>query len=219
MSSKVTIGNVYSCEIDGTFVPVRIDAKRETSENSYRGTNLLTGSPIRINGDALKGSGLPEAEYLARKAKEDAAGSTTSDAPPADASKPTAKKGKKAEKASKPKAEKKAAKATDKPAGTKTPKAKAERQPAGPRPSLINAAVLVLSGAKKPMKVGDIIATAQDRKLWTPGEGKTPDATLYAAMLTDKHERFNRPEKGLWELTEAGKATVPAVRKAFAAQD
>jgi chromatin remodeling complex protein RSC6 len=206
MSAKVTIGNVYSCKIDNTMIPVRIDAKRETSENSYRGTNMITDAAIRVSGDALKGSGMPEKEFIERAAK--AAKSADADA-----------KNERAEeqKTSAAKTKKAAKKNASHAAVAKTKKTpKAPKAPAGPRPSLVNAAILILGGAKKPMSPGDILAAILDRKLWATGSGATPASTLSAAMLTDKRGRFNRADRGVWELTDAGRELIPAIKKVFA---
>ena len=61
--------------------------------------------------------------------------------------------------------------------GAKTPAKK--RQPKGPRHSLVNAAILVLAGAKEPMNAKAIVERATADRLYEPGDGKTPQATLY----------------------------------------
>jgi len=110
------------------------------------------------------------------------------------------------------------------PAKTKT--ARKERTPKGPRHSLANAAILVLSKAKEPMSAKAIVEQATADKLYTPGDGRTPDATLYSAMMRDKKARFERvdrqvdgkTQRGLWTLTAAGKAEIETIRQAFAAK-
>ncbi|MFB3894595.1 MAG: winged helix-turn-helix domain-containing protein [Phycisphaerae bacterium] len=110
-----------------------------------------------------------------------------------------------------------AATAEGKPAsGGKTPAKK--RQPKGPRHSLANAAILVLADAKEPMNAKAIVELATENGLYKPGDGKTPEATLYSAMLRDKKARFHKADRGVWTLTDAGKAEVETIRQAFAAK-
>ena len=108
----------------------------------------------------------------------------------------------KATKASAPKAA--AAKAaTAKPAAARAaaePSAKAV-----PRKglSLLNAAAAVLERSDAPMSVRAMIAEAKSEGLWTPGAGKTPEQTLYSAIIReikDKGEaaRFRKDGRGLF---------------------
>ena len=93
-----------------------------------------------------------------------------------------------------------------------------ERKPAAPRKSLANAAILVLTKAKEPMNAKAIVELATADGLYKPGDGKTPEATLYSAMLRDKKARFHKADRGVWTLTDAGKAEVDAIRQAFIAK-
>ena len=103
----------------------------------------------------------------------------------------------KASKASAPKA------ATAKPAAARAaaePSAKAV-----PRKglSLLNAAAVVLERSDAPMSVRAMIAEAKSEGLWTPGAGKTPEQTLYSAIIReikDKGEaaRFRKDGRGLF---------------------
>ncbi len=106
---------------------------------------------------------------------------------------------------------------------TKQPRsAKPAKQPRAPKPtkepkprrtSAIDAAAIVLADVKKPMRAVDLIAEMQSRGLWTSPGGKTPEATLYAAMtreITTKGDlaRFKKVERGLFEvrMTSGGEA-------------
>ncbi len=98
-----------------------------------------------------------------------------------------------------------------------------EREPAAPRKSLANAAILVLADAKEPMNAKAIVDAAVAAGWYEPGKGKTPWATLYSSMLREARDdgdkaRFRKTDRGLWELTAAGKAQVDAIRQAFAAK-
>jgi len=97
-------------------------------------------------------------------------------------------------------------------------RARGQRAGKGPRHSLANAAILVLAKAKGHMNAKAIVERATADGLYEPGKGKTPGATLYSAMLRDKKARFHKAERGVWALTDAGKAEVDAIRQAFAAK-
>jgi hypothetical protein len=98
-----------------------------------------------------------------------------------------------------------------------------ERKPAAPRKSLASAAVLVLAQAKEPMNAKAIVDAAIAGGWYERGKGKTPHATLYSSMLREARDdgekaRFRKAERGMWELTDAGKAHVQAIREAFASK-
>jgi len=76
------------------------------------------------------------------------------------------------------------------------------------RVSLLDAAATVLADAKAPMQAKQIVEAVVERGLWKPGEGKTPHATLYAAMTREiaakgKDARFRKVGRG--QFTAAGK--------------
>ena len=102
----------------------------------------------------------------------------------------------------------KPAKATDaklaKAAKPAAPKAKAAGKDAPRRGlSLLSAAAAVLEQSDEPLSVKAIIAKAKESGLWTPGSGKTPEQTLYSAIIRemrDKGEtaRFRKEGRGLF---------------------
>jgi hypothetical protein len=103
-----------------------------------------------------------------------------------------------------------AAKAEAKPA-KKTRAKKAAAEPKPKRVSAIDAAAEVLKDASAPMRAKELIEAMAARGLWTSPNGKTPEATLYAAMLreiTTKGEqaRFRKAERGLFAFNAAAKA-------------
>jgi len=75
--------------------------------------------------------------------------------------------------------------------------------------SLMDAAVHILSlGTGDPMRCKDIVDLVVKRQLWTPGKGKTPASTLYAAILreiTTKGDacRFVKTERGKFALKDS----------------
>jgi hypothetical protein len=106
-------------------------------------------------------------------------------------------------------------------ATTATPKdakaVKTTRQPKAPKEgkklSLINAAAKVLADAKEPMNVKQMLDRVVELGLWTPGNGKTPASTLYAAILRETgtkgaEARFEKVDRGHFRLTDAGRQSV-----------
>ena len=68
--------------------------------------------------------------------------------------------------------------------------------------SCLDAAAKVLAGKKKTaMTCRELIAVITERKMWSSPNGKTPHATLYAAMIREiaakgKDSRFQKTERG-----------------------
>ena len=102
--------------------------------------------------------------------------------------------------AAKPAASAKAARSPkSKPAEAKpatVPKADAEAaKPAEPKEakvrklSLLSAAAAVLAESDEPLNCRRMIDLAKERGLWTPGAGKTPEQTLYAAIMREIRDK------------------------------
>jgi hypothetical protein len=77
--------------------------------------------------------------------------------------------------------------------------------------SALDAAATVLASASKPMRTKDLIAEMAKRGLWTSPGGKTPEATLYAAMVREINtkgpaSRFARVDKGAFASRKKGGA-------------
>lgn len=69
------------------------------------------------------------------------------------------------------------------------------------RTSALDAAAQVLQAAGTPMRCKDLIATMAAKGLWTSPGGKTPEATLYSAILREigtkgNQARFRKTERG-----------------------
>jgi hypothetical protein len=106
---------------------------------------------------------------------------------------------------------KSATKSAKAPKAAKQPKAakpKTERKPAGDakpkRVSALDAAAEVLKKAGKPMRSQEMIAAMAEQGLWQSPAGKTPHATLYAAILREIGDkggkaRFRKTDRGLFE--------------------
>ncbi len=98
------------------------------------------------------------------------------------------------------KARRASAKATPAKAGSGGSGAPAKRR------SALDAAAIVLAKVKKPMNVKDIVEAMAVTGLWKSPGGKTPSATLYAAMHREiktkgKAARFRKVERGMFEAT------------------
>ena len=68
----------------------------------------------------------------------------------------------------------------------------------------LDAAAKILAKAKEPMGCKDVAEQAIDQGLWSPG-GKTPHATLYAAIIREiskkgKDARFAKVDRGRFQL-------------------
>lgn len=86
----------------------------------------------------------------------------------------------------------------------KTPKSKKAKTEKTKRISALDCAAQVLREAKAPMRCKDMIAAMQTQGLWTSPNGKTPEATLYSAILREISKkgdanRFRKLDRGLFE--------------------
>lgn len=99
------------------------------------------------------------------------------------------------------------AKGHKKAAAQKT-KATAEKKPK--RVSALDAAAQVLAKASKPMHAQELITAMADQGLWKSPGGKTPHATLYAAMMREERDkgresRFRKVDRGQFEFAGGSK--------------
>src|SRR5215470_14762858 len=106
-------------------------------------------------------------------------------------------------------------KSSKKSKGTKAAKPKAERKTADAKPkrlSALDAAAQVLQKSGQAMRSQEMIAAMAEQGLWTSPNGKTPHATLYAAILREigtkaKDARFRKTERGKFEYAGGGRRT------------
>jgi hypothetical protein len=88
--------------------------------------------------------------------------------------------------------------------GPKTPKApKPAKETKPKRVSALDAAEQVVAGAKVPMRAKEMIAEMEAKGLWKSPGGKTPEATLYAAIIREiatkgDKARFKKHDKGVF---------------------
>ena len=106
------------------------------------------------------------------------------------------------EMATKKSSKKSAAKTAKAPKAAKQPKAAKAAKPK--RVSTLDAAAEVLKQAAKPMRANEMIVAMAEAGLWESPNGKTPHATLYAAILREieakgAEARFRKVERGQFE--------------------
>jgi hypothetical protein len=97
------------------------------------------------------------------------------------------------------------AKAAPKPAkakGAKAP-AKAKKDAKPKRVSALDAAAQVLAASRVPMRAKEMVAEMESKGLWKSPGGKTPEATLYAAIIREiaakgNAARFKKHERGVF---------------------
>jgi hypothetical protein len=94
------------------------------------------------------------------------------------------------------------------PKGKKPKSKKADGEPKPKRPSALDAAAVVLKNAGQPMRAQEMIAAMAEQGLWTSPGGKTPHATLYAAIIREitvkgSESRFRKTDRGLFEFNAA----------------
>jgi hypothetical protein len=90
-----------------------------------------------------------------------------------------------------------------KPASKKAPAKKSPAKKSGKKMSALDAAAKVLSASKAPMRAKEMIEQMAAKGYWKSPGGKTPHATLYAAILREigakgKDARFKKMDRGLF---------------------
>lgn len=195
--NQITIGGTYYAKVTDKVVPVRID--RENANGGWDATNLATNKKIKIkSAQRLRG----EAKTDAMKAAKAVAKGNLADGITVPKSKPRSKKKLTAEERREKVRQANAKRSeapTDKPKTTRTRS----------KVSLIDAAAQVLAETSEPMNTKELVDHVIEMRLWTPGSGKTPHATLYSAILREiktkgDESRFVKAERGKFIL--AGKA-------------
>ena len=209
------VGRCYAAKVSGQMATIRIDA--ENPRGGWDATNLRTRKKVRIkSAQRLRGKAparpgrrkkivsLAEYEADAKAARKDDVAKTC--LPPA---------GRQAVEA---------VEKGDLTKGVKVPTAKKKHQPkAGKvekkerKPSGLDATAQVLAEAKDPMGTKEMVERMLAKGLWKTN-GKTPAATIYAAIIREiavkgNESRFRKTDRGHFELTAAGIASRTATGK------
>jgi hypothetical protein len=204
--NQIKVGGLYTAKVSDKLVTVRIDSAH--TSGGWNATNTATGKRIRIkSAQRLRGAAKGGAKAETTKAPEPAA---AKNAKATATAKVAAKGGAKAEttKAPEPAASKDLKDAKAKVAGTKSKKASGEKKPK--RVSALDAAAQVLKSAGRPMRAQELITAMAEQNLWKSPGGKTPHATLYAAMLREgrdkgKAARFTKVDRGQFAFNKESK--------------
>jgi len=203
--NEIKIGRHYTAKVSGRMATVRIDV--ENPNGGWDATNVTTGKKVRIKSaqrlrHETRGPGKSAAAMkavhkadqenarLADERAKAADGQTASERAMAQSA-PRAKKVKKATKGAKA--------ATKHPTGK--PAAKGAKRPSG-----LDAAAQVLAEAGEPLNTKDMVERMLAKGLWKTG-GKTPAATIYAAIIREikvkgDDARFRKAERGKFELAK-----------------
>jgi hypothetical protein len=192
--NEVKIGGLYRAKVSDKLVTVRIDSTN--SHGGWNAVNTATGKRIRIkSAERLRGPAASKGEQKkAPAAKEGKAARKPAESQQqigeAPRNESTQGEAAKLETARAKKAVRK-----DKDAKTK-------------RTSALDAAAQVLKAEGKPMTCKAMIAAMAEQGLWTSPNGKTPQATLYSAILreirkaveTGTVSRFRKTDRGQFEF-------------------
>jgi len=198
---EVKVGGTYLAKVTDKVVQVRIDG--ESRFGGWDATNLATKKKVRIKSAQRLRGAAPKAEAVdEKKAKVEAwrkevAAKTAQPDPALDKAVADAKNTRAA----------------------KVAKAAKAKQPR--KPGCLDAAVQVLAEVKKPLQADEMVKRMLAKGLWKT-KGKTPEATLYAAIIREigakgKVARFRRAKvnetkdgkahalRGYFDLADAGK--------------
>ncbi|TWT51766.1 hypothetical protein KOR42_34530 [Thalassoglobus neptunius] len=98
---------------------------------------------------------------------------------------------------------------SDPPSSNTNTKPTKAKPPAKKKLSMLDAAAVVLGNASEPLTSKQLIEQLAQQKLWTSPNGKTPHATLYAALVREingkgEASRFSKVDKGLFALAQNG---------------
>jgi len=174
--AEVRVGEMYAVKVSGNVVPVVID--EEHPKGGWTGTNQETNRQVRIKGaQRLR---CPWDEYLQGGDGDDQAEADTA---PQSAEEP------------------------EREPDAKKPKKRATHAKAGDdkaKMSGLDAAAKVLEEAGEPLNCKAIVERAFEAGYWQ-SDGKTPAATIYAAILREIQKkgadaRFRKAARGKFEL-------------------
>jgi len=163
---SVKLGVAYAAKVSGNVVPVRLE--KVNPHGGWDGVNLTTKKPVRIkSSQRLRGLWPKKTMPIVTEKADDQGVAETVAA---------VEKGNLAEGVTVPEAKKRG--------GKKATKAKAAPKDKKERHSLLNLAAKVLAEAHEPLNCRQMVEKVLASGLWK-SEGKTPAATLAAAILRE----------------------------------
>lgn len=190
--NEVEVGQTYAMKVSGDIVPVTITAEKWSGDKhaGWMGTNTKTNRAVRIKTaqrlrcvvagkQARQDHEAPTAKELANNAEVE-----------------------KAAKAKKPAAARLRAAVTGEIAARAAKEPKPTKEKAAKRVSALDAAAMILKSSL-PMGATELIAEMEAKGLWKSPGGKTPAATLYAAITREiaakgTEARFKKIERGVF---------------------
>ena len=182
--SEVKVGKFYTARVSDRLTTVRIDA--ESRHGGWDATNLRTRKKVRIRSP----------QRLRRETR-----GPGQNAPGAKAADTTATSAPKAASPAKP--SRSAKKPTKRDTGERGAKG---AKTAAKRPSGLDAAAEVLAEAGQPLNTKEMVERMLTKGLWNTN-GKTPAATIYAAIIREiaklgDKARFKKVERGKFTLAK-----------------
>ena len=189
--NEVQVGGFYTAKVSDKLVKVRIESIH--TGGGWNATNTATGKRIRIkSAQRLRGP-------VGRRGKKTEVSEAVEAAVARDVKAESAA-------ASDEQAEARGKAETSK---ARPKKARGEQKPK--RVSALNAAAQVLANAEQPMRAQELIAAMAKQGLWKSPAGKTPHATLYAAMLREARDkgtaaRFRKVGRGQFAFNREAKS-------------
>lgn len=198
--SDVQVGGVYTAKVSERLVPVRIDGVH--SRQGWNATNTVTGKRVHIkSAQRLRGAATPTVnptvEIVTGQPIPDPEHDPDRCATPGCTGEPVVTH------CGRPLCQPH----WDRVCETETNDAgngvTAESKPK--RPSALDAAAEVLADAGRPLNAKELIDTMAARGLWSSPNGKTPEATLYAALIREIGKkgdaaRFQKAARGQFAL-------------------
>ena len=196
--NEVKIGQTYRCKVSGNMADVRITA--ENPHGGWDAVNVLTNRKVRIkSAQRLRGK-TPQRPAKRNKIVSLAEHEAESKAGAGARKKDIAKTVDAAEKGD-------LTKGVTVPTGKKRSSSKkADKGNGKKRTSGLDAAAQVLADAKEPLNAKEIVARMLAKGLWRTS-GKTPAATIYAAIIREvaakgSEARFRKVDRGKFELAK-----------------
>lgn len=200
---QVVLGHVYSVAVGGSYLPVRAD--KSIGHGRYEGTVFQPDGKqktVKFSTDRVRGDGQPEDQWrkkqeAGKQERETHALQTAAKVASKVLGVPVGVVPACASHADRP------PKAKDvKAAGEPKPRKKAERKDG--TMSGLDAAAKVLTDAGEPLNSKTIVERAIEKGYWKTG-GKTPSATVYAAILREiqkkgEASRFAKADRGMFTL-------------------
>jgi len=204
--NEIQIGDVYTAKVTNKLVQVRIDAANR--HGGWDATNLTTNKKVRIrtaaklrsavdaNG-AMTGGKKTRATKQAKSATE---ADTAQTSPPASELAATAATACPNCGETERDDDGDCAKCHE-PVGKMPKRARAPKEPKEKRMSGLDAAAKVLSESEVPMNAKEMIEAAEAKGYWKSPGGKTPQATIYSAIIREistkgPESRFRKTERG-----------------------